>query len=109
MIGLGVGIDYALFIVTRHRGFLHEGRSVEESAGLANATAGSGGAVRRDDRRHRHRRPALAGIPSIATMGLRLGDHRGRRHGRRGDAAARAARARRAPGSTAAPRRAGAP
>ena len=25
MIGLAVGIDYALFIVTRHRGFLKEG------------------------------------------------------------------------------------
>ena len=25
MIGLGVGIDYALFVVTRHRGFMHEG------------------------------------------------------------------------------------
>ena len=33
MIGLGVGIDYALFIVTRHRQNLHEGMSVEDSAG----------------------------------------------------------------------------
>ena len=40
MIGLGVGIDYALFIVTRHRQHLHEGMSVEDSAGVANATAG---------------------------------------------------------------------
>ena len=40
MIGLGVGIDYALFIITRHRQHLHEGMSVEESAGIANATAG---------------------------------------------------------------------
>ena len=41
MIGLAVGIDYALFIVTRHRANLAEGLSVEESAARANATAGS--------------------------------------------------------------------
>jgi RND superfamily putative drug exporter len=40
MIGLAVGIDYALFIVTRHRQNLHTGLSVEESAARANATAG---------------------------------------------------------------------
>ena len=40
MIGLGVGIDYALFIVTRHRQHLHEGMSVEDAAGTAMATAG---------------------------------------------------------------------
>jgi RND superfamily putative drug exporter len=40
MIGLAVGIDYALFIVTRHRQNLAEGLSIEESAARANATAG---------------------------------------------------------------------
>ena len=40
MIGLGVGIDYALFIVTRHRQNLADGMSVEDAAGVANATAG---------------------------------------------------------------------
>ena len=40
MIGLGVGIDYALFLVTRHREFLANGLSVAESAGRAVATAG---------------------------------------------------------------------
>ena len=40
MIGLGVGIDYALFVVTRHRHELTQGRSVEDAAGAANATAG---------------------------------------------------------------------
>ena len=40
MIGLGVGIDYALFIVTRHRQHLHEGMSVPDAAGTAVATAG---------------------------------------------------------------------
>lgn len=40
MIGLGVGIDYALFILTRHREFLAEGRTVDDAAGRALATAG---------------------------------------------------------------------
>ncbi|MEM9712591.1 MAG: MMPL family transporter [Actinomycetota bacterium] len=40
MVGLGVGIDYALFLVTRHREFLGRGLTVEESAGRAVATAG---------------------------------------------------------------------
>jgi RND superfamily putative drug exporter len=40
MIGLGVGIDYSLFIVTRFRQFLHEGLSPREAAAEAGATAG---------------------------------------------------------------------
>ena len=40
MLGLGVGIDYALFIVTRHRGFIEQGHPVEEAAARAVATAG---------------------------------------------------------------------
>ncbi|MFI7060652.1 MMPL family transporter [Kribbella sp. NPDC050124] len=40
MIGLGVGIDYALIIVTRHREYLARGMSVAESVGTAVATAG---------------------------------------------------------------------
>jgi len=40
MIGLGVGIDYALFLVTRHREFLAKAMTVEESAGRAVATSG---------------------------------------------------------------------
>ncbi len=40
MIGLGVGIDYALFLVTRYREFLARGMTVEEAAGRAVATAG---------------------------------------------------------------------
>ncbi len=40
MIGLGVGIDYALFLVTRHREHLALGMTVPESAGRATATAG---------------------------------------------------------------------
>jgi RND superfamily putative drug exporter len=40
MIGLGVGIDYSLFILTRHRGFMEQGHSPDESAARAVATAG---------------------------------------------------------------------
>ena len=40
MIGLGVGIDYALFIVTRYRENLHHGHSVEEASSIAIDTAG---------------------------------------------------------------------
>ncbi|GAA1556219.1 MMPL family transporter [Kribbella sancticallisti] len=40
MVGLGVGIDYALFVVTRHREYLARGLTVEESVGRAVATAG---------------------------------------------------------------------
>ncbi|MCX3062771.1 MMPL family transporter [Streptomyces beihaiensis] len=41
MIGLAVGIDYALFIVSRYRAELTEGREPEEAAGRATGTAGS--------------------------------------------------------------------
>ncbi|MCK1796817.1 MMPL family transporter [Streptomyces sp. XM4193] len=41
MIGLAVGIDYALFIASRYRAELIEGHSREEAAGRAVGTAGS--------------------------------------------------------------------
>ena len=40
MIGLGVGIDYALFIVTRFRENLHKGHGIEDSTLIAMNTAG---------------------------------------------------------------------
>ena len=40
MIGIGVGVDYALFIVTRHRDALARGLSVPDAAAEASATAG---------------------------------------------------------------------
>ncbi|OII63011.1 transporter [Streptomyces sp. CC53] len=40
MIGLGVGIDYALFLVTRHRQKLMDGRDPVDAAGTAVATSG---------------------------------------------------------------------
>ncbi|WP_217207494.1 MMPL family transporter [Streptomyces sp. AC550_RSS872] len=41
MIGLAVGIDYALFVLSRYRTELAEGREREEAAGRAVGTAGS--------------------------------------------------------------------
>jgi RND superfamily putative drug exporter len=40
MIGLGVGIDYSLFIVTRFRQLLHDGLSPPDAAAEAGASAG---------------------------------------------------------------------
>jgi len=40
MIGLGVGIDYALFIVTRYRDGLHQGLSTEDAVARAMDTSG---------------------------------------------------------------------
>lgn len=41
MLGLAVGIDYALFIINRHRRQYHVGMDLHESIGLANGTAGN--------------------------------------------------------------------
>jgi putative drug exporter of the RND superfamily len=40
MVGLGVGLDYSLFIVTRFREARHAGSSVVDAASQASATAG---------------------------------------------------------------------
>ncbi|SEO88515.1 MMPL family transporter [Paenibacillus sp. OV219] len=41
MLGLAVGIDYALFIISRFKQQLAQGYSVQESVAIANGTAGS--------------------------------------------------------------------
>lgn len=41
MLGLAVGIDYTLFILSRHRTQAHAGMALEDSASLAVGTAGS--------------------------------------------------------------------
>lgn len=41
MLGLAVGIDYALFIINRHRKQLRAGMGLHESIGLANGTSGN--------------------------------------------------------------------
>ena len=57
MIGLGVGIDYALFVITRHRQHLAEGMTVEEAAGAGQRHGRPGRDLRRRHRGHRHLRP----------------------------------------------------
>ena len=70
MIGLGVGIDYALFVVTRHRGFIDDGHPTDEAAGLANATSGSAVLFAGSTVVIALAGLRVAGIPSIANMGL---------------------------------------
>lgn len=41
MLGLAVGIDYALFIVSKHRDLLRRGRAIDESIARATGTAGT--------------------------------------------------------------------
>ncbi|MGH2904753.1 MAG: MMPL family transporter [Solirubrobacteraceae bacterium] len=70
MIGLGVGIDYALFIVTRHFRGLGDGLEIEESVARAAATSGgavffAGGTVT-----IALVSLAVAGIPLVTTLGL---------------------------------------
>ncbi|MEZ5260709.1 MAG: MMPL family transporter [Acidimicrobiales bacterium] len=73
MIGLGVGIDYALFVVTRHRQFLHEGWSVPDAAGRANATAGQAVLFAGMTVVVAICGLFLSGVPAIGTMGLAAG------------------------------------
>jgi len=70
MIGLGVGIDYALFIVTRHKLQLREGMELRES--IARATATAGGAVVFAGSTVVIALCSLfvAGIPMVATLGF---------------------------------------
>ncbi len=70
MIGLGVGIDYALFIVTRHFRGLHDELPMDES--IARAAATSGGAVffAGSTVTIALVSLAVAGIPLVTTMGL---------------------------------------
>jgi putative drug exporter of the RND superfamily len=61
MVGLGVGIDYALLLATRHVEFLRAGHDVVEAAARATASAG--------------RSVVFAGLTVLVSlMGLRLAD-----------------------------------
>jgi RND superfamily putative drug exporter len=73
MIGLGVGIDYALFIVTRHRENLQQGMTVEEAAGRAIATSGSAVLFAGVTVMIAICGLAIAGIPVVTVMGLMSG------------------------------------
>jgi putative drug exporter of the RND superfamily len=70
MIGLGVGIDYSLFIVTRHRGFLAQGLAVDEAVGRAVATSGSAIVFAGTTVVIALCSLFLAGIPLVSAMGV---------------------------------------
>ena len=69
MIGLGVGIDYALFIVTRHRSQLEEGMEPRESVARATATSGGAVAFAASTVIIALLALAAAGIPMVTTLG----------------------------------------
>jgi putative drug exporter of the RND superfamily len=70
MLGLAVGIDYALFIITRYRQELLSGRSVREAAGMAVGTAGSAVVTAGLTVIIALAGLAVAGIPFLTQMGL---------------------------------------
>jgi RND superfamily putative drug exporter len=70
MLGLAVGIDYALFLLSRHRDQLAEGLEVEESIARATATAGSAVIFAGLTVVIALLGLSVAGIPFLTTMGV---------------------------------------
>ncbi|MGB9011560.1 MAG: MMPL family transporter, partial [Aeromicrobium sp.] len=70
MIGLAVGIDYALFISIRHKEQMANGMSVEDSAATAVATAGSAVVFAGATVMIALAGLAVVGIPFLTSMGL---------------------------------------
>ncbi|WP_063775580.1 MMPL family transporter [Actinoplanes rectilineatus] len=70
MLGLAVGIDYALFIVARHRQQVRDGMDVHESIAIANGTAGSAVVFAGVTVVIALCGLAVAGIPFLTVMGL---------------------------------------
>jgi putative drug exporter of the RND superfamily len=70
MIGLGVGIDYALFVVTRHREQLAAGMTVHDSAGHANGTSGLAVVIAGTTVVIAICGLVVAGIPTVTAMGF---------------------------------------
>jgi putative drug exporter of the RND superfamily len=70
MIGLGVGIDYALFIVTRHKLQLGDGMELRESVARATATAGGAVVFAGFTVVIALCSLAFAGIPLVSTLGF---------------------------------------
>jgi putative drug exporter of the RND superfamily len=70
MIGLGVGIDYALFIVTRHFRGIKDGLELHESIARATATSGGAVAFAGGTVTIALASLAVAGIPLVTTMGF---------------------------------------
>jgi RND superfamily putative drug exporter len=70
MLGLAVGIDYALFIVSRHRTQLAAGTPVKESIARATATAGSAVVFAGATVLVALAGLSVAGVPMLTSMGL---------------------------------------
>ncbi|MGW7079610.1 MMPL family transporter [Streptomyces sp. NPDC054866] len=70
MIGMAVGIDYALFIVSRHRQNLAEGMEPREAASRAGGTAGSAVVFAGATVVVALAGLAVAGVPFLTVMGL---------------------------------------
>ncbi|QDP94658.1 MMPL family transporter [Microlunatus elymi] len=70
MLGLAVGIDYALFIISRHRDQLRDGMDAEESAARSVATAGSAVVFAGLTVMIALAGLGVAGIPFLTTMGV---------------------------------------
>lgn len=70
MLGLAVGIDYALFIVNRHRQQLLDGLPVAHSIGLATGTAGNAVVVAGATVVIALSALTVSGLPILAQMGL---------------------------------------
>ena len=81
IVGLGVGIDYALFIVARYRENRSAGRDNSTALADAMSSSGCGGRLRRRHRGHRDGLPRLhrARRPDLDRPGHR---HRGAERGR---------------------------
>ena len=69
MIGLGVGIDYALFVLSRHRDNLAAGMGVEDSLAQTNATAGKAVVIAGTTVIIAILGLQFAGIPFVAALG----------------------------------------
>ena len=70
MLGLAVGIDYALFIISRHRQNLGDGMALRDAAAQATATAGSAVVFAGATVIIALAGLAVVGIPFLTVMGL---------------------------------------
>ena len=93
MLGLAVGIDYALFIVSRHRSQVKAGMPIEESIARATGTAGTAVVFAGLDRADRAGRAVRRRYPVPDRDGSGRGRHGGDLGAHRDHPAAGAARA----------------
>ena len=92
MMGIGIGIDYALLMVTRFREWRAAGLDPEAATVATLDTAGRCGDRRRQHRRHQHARPVRDGPVVHARRRARHHPRRARRDGRQRHAVPGAAR-----------------